>query len=259
MSNRKPSSEELMELLRRQRGSCPDAEQLLAYQDERLAPAERTAVEQHVAACGVCLVSLARLRHFDEATLEDTVDVPGWQEIEYGLRERVWEMASVRKRVPGPFDRAAAVLRQFFWRPAVAYFLALLLLYPAYLGLFTGDQTAVGNASVLVLSSPDLRSAERGAPDGIRLSPEDSFLVLQFFVPIREAPGISYAASIVGPSGSVIEIGDLQSTDNLGNFSLVCPESLLSPGAYKLVVREQDAAKKEPVETFQFPFDVLGG
>ncbi len=268
MKGEKPSPEELLELLRRDRGECPEPAQLLMGHRRQLSPREDERMQAHVEACGFCQLSLKLIAEWEAASQETGAgEAPDWKNIEARLRKNVLAFAPGREKAPNPFERLFFNLKGILWRPAVAYLIVLVLLYPAYRGTLlvrkvespkTAEPRAgylAGTSRIVTLEQQDLRGTAR-TPNRLTLSPEDGFATLQFFVPIRVAPHITYSADIQSLGETVARVEKLTSFDGLGNFALVCPKDILVPGSYVLAVEEYDQQKNERTARFSFQFEV---
>src|SRR5437667_270173 len=131
--------------LQERRGPCPSSEDLVAFRDSRLPVEEAARVRDHVEACGLCDAQLGRL---------EAADRPLW--------------------------RSGWALVQ---KPAFAYGLVALLLFPAYRGLIQ----PVGNVGIAPVPSFSLdvvRSDSQSQKSPfVRLADNERFFLLSFFIP----------------------------------------------------------------------------
>ena len=212
--------------LRERRGPCPPPDELLGFLERRLNPADLTRINEHIEACGLCDIALTRLRGTEA--------------------EAVSRVSTTQKGV-----------QAFFWNPMVAYGLAALLAYPAYLGISRRRTAypASPNSSASVPAAEavpvfDLTQT-RGAATGIHLAAGDERFGLRLFAPLK--PGYTYAASVKAASGTTVqEVPKLGRPDALGIVLVVCTRSAFSPGEYRLVVRETSSGHQE----FEYVFEV---
>lgn len=255
------SFEDMIDHLRRERGKCPESQALLAYESGELEPDEREKLRAHVEICGTCQASLRLIERMRQAATETEADSAGKQAIG-GATDSTRREAVSKPRSGSIF----AGLKEFIWRPAIAYALMLLLLYPAYRGLLVQrskpelsetplPSIPMGTSQTITLESSDLRGTE-AKPNVLTLSSSDRFVMFEFFVPIRATATVQYAASLQGTSGSLFRVEPITSKDGKGNFNLVCPQEVLAPGSHVLAVEEFDRQKNERTATFSFSFEV---
>jgi hypothetical protein len=217
--------------LRKQRGSCPSAEELVAFLEGRLGSEDSARVGEHVDACGVCDLALMR----------------------------------VKAAVADPAGRGMSAWRRLsdlFGNPLVAYGLAALLCYPAYVGIRSHPEPKVeiqpkagtppGTAlEPPVLSVPSfsldvVRGAGREAQlPVVLLDDQNKFFLLQFFVPMKADH--QYSVEIRDGAGRVT-VGHQQITgDTQGKVALMCRRETFAAGEYTLAVTE-DNPPGHPVE-----------
>jgi hypothetical protein len=222
--------------LREERGPCPSAEELLAFLEGRLESEDAARVGEHVDACGVCDLALVRVR----AALADPA----------GRGMSAWR-------------RMSDLLRN----PLLAYGVAALLCYPAYVGIRSHPEpkieiqpkagTPPGTAlEPPVLSVPSfsldvVRGAGREAQlPAVRLHDQDKFFLLQFFVPMKADH--RYSVEIRDGAGRVT-VGHQQITgDTQGKVALMCRRESFAAGEYTVLVNEENP----PGPQFAFVFRV---
>lgn len=106
------------------RGDCPASEDLVRYHQRQLTSEEMLRIKQHVDVCGSC----------------------DWSVVE------LWEFDSVASSaVPEPEESRRKGFLILF-HPAFAYGIVLVLLYPAYRGLFYSDRSWFLSALCILLS-----------------------------------------------------------------------------------------------------------
>lgn len=209
------------------RDECPEAEDLIRYKRHELSTEEMLRMKKHVDICGSCDCVLVQLSEFDF----------------------------------GPEASWRESLKRFFLHPALAYGLALALLYPAYRGLFQSapvDEKVIdgtGSAMDFDLGQGSVtRSTTPGEEIVVALHPAERFFILTFFVPVRN--GYRYEMEIQNEQGIVIDSKRIRSRDSIGNFSIVATASLFPDGNYKLAVKEVDSAKKAIKNEYSFDFRI---
>lgn len=161
-------------------------------------------------------------------------------------------------------------LRAMIAHPALAYLLVLVLLYPAYRGLFRKPEVVtVPVKEIVEVEKPTpgatfltfkLEEPVRGAGQRlttVRLAPDEKFFALSFFVPISSRPEFVYEVEVRDSQERVV-MADKQARaqDSLGNFSLMCPRDLFSSGKYELRVKEVNKTTQAVRGEFKFSFVV---
>lgn len=209
--------------LREERGPCPNAEELVAFFERRLEPEDATRVESHVEACGLCDAALGRLEAARQTGAES-----GWKTVLSFLR-----------------------------RPAIAYGVVLVLLFPAYRGItLSRSARRASDLSPLPISAPRyILDTVRGAQSlpTVKLASDRDAFILSFLVPVR--PKFRYTAQI-GENGAapVSPATELVAEDDLGHCSVICPRELFRPGMYALTVKERTAQGNLTDRQFTFQF-----
>jgi hypothetical protein len=221
--------------LRAERGPCPSADDLTAFHDGRLSIEEIARVRNHVEACGLCDVQLARLAS----------DKPAKRPVS------TWVWA-------------------FFRRPVVPYALVALLLFPAYRGFvprrkdYSPEPSASprGETELLVAPIPsfslDVVRSSSGVQKSpiIRLSRDDRFFLLSFLVPIKAPPSYRYNLSVVREDETaVVSPQMLRDCDGVGNCYLICNTALFPTGRYEVGITETGPAST--TVTRHFPFEIV--
>jgi len=216
--------------IRAERGHCPDNDTLLEFASGRL-PADRAAgIQEHVSSCGKCDYLITSLARFDAEEGEPPPATARW----FAFRSL---LASLR-------------------HPALAYGLALLLAYPAYLGLFHRSIGPTASVELEFAPSLDLtvtRSAD-GAEPTLTLGPSDRTFVLS--VPVQREAGNRYSAEIVNEytKRSMAAVSSIRGVNGRASFNLVCQARDFPSGQYTLNVRESDLNMSKPYEEFRFAF-----
>ncbi len=176
---------------------------------------------------------------------------------------------SFGKRLAALFEPVGTL----FLKPAVAYFLILLLIYPAYQGAFRKPQIVkevikekeivevpksmneIGTTREFSLGAGAIRNAGEEKP--IVVSGRDAYFTLSFFVPIEAVPNFRYDLQIRRSHGELVgEQKEIVSRDGLGNFSVVCSKQLFKNGDYVLKVFKVDRASSAVKNEYTFNFRI---
>lgn len=202
--------------LARDRGPCISEEMLALLAERKLPPGLAREAERHVTVCGICELRLMNI----EGSLEP-----------------------LRGRFP-------AFFRRFFWNPALAYVLVLLLAIPAYRGLWPDRGQPRKSSPIQPLQVLNL-NRERGETASAATASGEYF-ALEFWIP--EVPGRAFEASIETAAGLTINrVSALNSSGGQGNFRLLCRRTDFPNGSYRLIVKDaNDASAKSHV----FPFEL---
>ena len=225
-------------------GTCPATVLLASYAAGELSEKESASLAEHLAECGQCDYFVRRLKAFDQPESSG----PEWPEVSPRLQtnfERALDAVA-----PDPNKRHS--LWRWFRSPVPAYSFAMILLYPAWLGISSLRLAAplvpsIENPRVVRLDST--RSAQVSsdiAPSG------DGSLTLLFFVPVKE--GLIYSASLFTQNHKRIA-GPLpiRSYDGFGNFFLPCKGVGNHPEGLTLEVTETAGGAAVP-RVISFPF-----
>ncbi len=262
--------QEFISYLRRKRGPCPEHETLIAFQQQTLTPDQTEKIQAHVELCGTCQLAIEMLHRFNSNQPAESVDASEGQR---RSRERFLAFLKSQRAPSAEKPWFWEKLRSVFLHPAFAYLLLLALAYPAYKGLFQKPQAVrevikeevpveVLRPALDVTSLPafNLQSAERAAGrtgTRIRLSPEQPFFALEFFVPVSGRPEFLYTLEVHDSQGRLVATErTVRPRDQLGSFLVVCRRELFSPGQYELRVREVDKATQAVRRKFTFSFTV---
>jgi len=222
--------------IRKERGPCPSAEELVAFLEGRLEGEDSADVSEHVDACGVCDLALTRVR----AALVDP--------------------AGRRRSAPRRMS-------DLFWNPMVAYVLAALLCYPAYVGIRSHHNEKVEiqpkagtppepvpEPAVLSVPSFSLDAVRGTGRDAqlpvVRLHDQDKFFLLRFLVPMKADH--RYSIEIRDNAGRLIVGRQQIKGDTQGNVALMCRRETFATGEYTLTVTEENPSGSQ----FGFVFRV---
>ncbi len=218
------------------------SEQLVIYAEARSAlnDSDRRRIEMHLASCEGCREELDILRQVDDFLVSKE---------------------SRRRRTPhlimDLFHRAHAAR-------LLAYAAIILLLYPAWLGLYRLPQRIkemqkpVSPAANFELQRFDSRAAE--TPENkIKLSQDKDFFSLSFTAPILTSDAVRHDAEITDAHGRVVWLEkNIKSVDGYGLFLLFCRSKFFRTGSYTLKLYEIDSRKNER-QAFIFSFSIEKG
>jgi len=196
--------------VRTDRGECPSVEALTRYTFDEASWAEKEEVRAHVARCGYCDALLYRMRAF---------------------LERGEEAA------PPP-----AAVWAFLRRPLLGYVLALVLAYPAWLGLRPSRPAPPAPPPGAPVEAPPVYNLNqvRGVSGRPSASAAAEHFLVQFTLPVT--PGSRYLATVRTAGGrAIVSRQPVESWDDLGNFSLVCRAADFPAGRYSVEVEELPA------------------
>lgn len=205
------------------KGECPPSDDLIRYQRREASMEEMLRIKRHIDNCGICDSAVVQLSEIDSAPVFD------WKES----------------------------LKRILLHPALAYGIALALLYPAYLGLSNraaqGVVSRAGSARDFDLGQGSVtRSTSSAEPTVVSLPPNDQFVILTFFVPVRSS--YRYEMEIRNELGSLIDSEAIHSRDSIGNFSIVAASSAFADGKYKLNVKETEPSNGVMKNEYAFHF-----
>lgn len=237
---------------------CPEIDVLERYVAAELDLHAAQEFESHLQLCGLCSELVERLREFDSVAADLTPE-PDWT-----LAERRIEKACQDQARPHAAAKPAAA---YWWSgsrlvASLGYGLALVLVYPAWLGLTRRtapvlnrppilQAKAITGASARVLDLNTSRGAQ--APSILGNQADAGVVALLFFVPV--APQVRPLVQLRDESDSIVrDFGQISSYDRNGNFCLVIDVDELKQGRYHLLARAEPAVNGGG-RTFTFPFE----
>ena len=206
--------------------SCTDPRSgalLHAYELGILSEEDTQRFEAHLIVCDSCFEEVKRftarsdLLRTDVEVRRALAKAGGWDHERQPAVRRIW-----RHLWP---DAPLA------FKPAIVYLLALLLIYPAYLGL-RSDDTAIRNVQSISLV-PTRSVTSDGGTASARTD-----VVLAFYFDGATA-GEPYVVEISDSTGAVVTRNEaFRDFDNLSLGRLFVPAGRLQPGAYTLTIRD---------------------
>lgn len=204
---------------------------LHAYELGMISDEEKDRFEAHLLQCDPCF------KHVKEfmprgAMLAASPEIKDLLEADSAQPERATSFGESLKTLFWPNGTPLAL------KPAILAAVLILLLYPAYLGLFDRGQQDI--AAVQEIGLVQTRSEQAF---GIKT---DRSILLSFVCPESE-PGQTYSITLQGPSGDVIhEQEDFSDVDNFRVGRLLLAPRLMPAGNYRLSVRANTAAPTAP-------------
>lgn len=220
----------------------PSPEDLVAYRQGRLEPAEAENLQDHLVLCPECADHLAELESFVEAGSQGPPQARSLPETS------AWRALQSRLRAPG--------------RPALQALAASLLVAALGLGFWAFHQHGAAvelREQLARLSQPqpaatlvDLYPASGvrgvdGGPSPVDLGAADHLTVILHVPESPDAP--AYEVDIVGSRGRTLWSGRV-SMDAHGTLTLGIPRSFLDAGEYRIVLYGVTGDAREPLETF---------
>jgi len=156
--------------------------------------------------------------------------------------------------------RLKNIIPSFGFKPAFAYIIILLLLYPAWLGIFRqrgSFEPTVANY-IFELIPSDTRSEQTEAHI-VDISPAADQFSLSVTIPILSDEDIRYDAVILDAENKIIwRKTDIKSLDEYGSFLLICHRRFFKEGIYSMIIEEIDVRRNQKLNEFVFSFKRTG-
>lgn len=221
------------------------------YVLHQLTPEETEAFEAHFFECDEC---------FEKVKLT--------QKVVYGIKQAVKEGSKQEQPSQQTFEKK---IINIFSQPAfsiAAVVLILILSYPAIRGIWLQQQikelrTPKPIVYSFTLEESNTRSIENifsagtSSPVMLEIPKNAEFFMLSFTILESSTSNQAYRAQIVNQNKQVIwETKRLKGSGEFGIYSILCPSSFFSDGAYLLKVEELDEKNQPTDETYLFPFTV---
>jgi anti-sigma factor RsiW len=227
----------------------PEPEQLIAYHERRLSPAEADALRTHLTACADCTTQLLEL-----AALFDAEDDPG-AEISREEMDAAWQRQRARfpaaPAAPRRPQRTGSPLRRA-WTTAASLGLAASLLAIVALSQWRTIiqlRQAQANPPLVNLAPAGSLRQEGQAPPELRLSAETqrAWVILN---PVTDLQDTFYDVDVVAPDGRVVlPFKDLRRSE-ANNFRLEIPRDVLMAGDYEVFLLGNNAGRRWILERF---------
>ena len=156
-----------------------------------------------------------------------------------------------------------ALINGVILKPAFAYILLLLLLYPAWLGLFRRDANQgvmsdpVNLNQLFVLRQNDQRASGKQLNE-IDLKSTSGFFALSFVIPVNNLNSSKYKAVIVNSHNKLTwKSNKLTFIDEYGTAVIICPLKYFSGGKYTLTVIENTKSPDKIKTSYTFTFKIV--
>ncbi|MBN2275524.1 MAG: zf-HC2 domain-containing protein, partial [Bacteroidales bacterium] len=258
-------------------------------------PAEENAmVEKHLAACESCSKEVEKMKWLTEAyelaekhinpviltvyaENKKELSKPVIQQIKNHLAicpecqkeleiltevNRSLETQVAGSPLSGITESITSFFSQLFLKPVFAYVLVLLLLYPAWLGIFRKNERLmqvnepVNIKDHFVLEQPD----QRGSTDiqnTFELFDTKGLFTLSFHLPDFNNKDFTYKARIVDEKNIVRwRTSDLQFIDNYGNVLLLFNKNKFSAGSYILFIDQSITKTGQTAHEYKYDFKI---
>ncbi len=220
--------------------ACTDPEMgklLHAYELGQLSEKEKTAFEVHLISCESCFTAVAE---FSDAASLLRGDPDVRAEVEEHVRSVVPQASFWQRLGAALWPSQVPILA----RPAVAYLLFALMLYPAYLGLRGPSGEAVTSVAAITLSGT--RSVGTALESGQTTS-------VTFRVP-GNAEDATFRIDILNDDASVVRtIASLDQLNERRQATIVVSQGSLQPGSYTLRV----TSLRDSSVSIRYPFVVV--
>jgi len=200
----------------------PDIGRLIhAYELNGLSAEERELFEVHLLDCEYCFKEVRQMEVVSDLLNADA-------DVKYAFGEAKTDLSlktSFWSRLKSMFFPDTS----WYAKPALVYFALLLLVYPAYRGIFVDGKRPIESATSISLI-PD-RSVETV------YGSTDNDIVLNIVYPEFES-GADYSLSIVSESDDTIFWDQkFNGFDSYGTAVLLIPEGRLEPGVYSVTIK----------------------
>ena len=163
----------------------------------------------------------------------------------------------------GITESISAFFSQLFLKPAFAYVLVLLLLYPAWLGIFRKNERPVQvHEPVNIKEHFVLKQADQRGSNDIQntfeLFDAKGLFTLSFHLPDFNNKDFTYKAKIVDEKNIVRwQTSDLQFIDIQGNALLLFNKSNFITGSFTLIIDQKNKETGQTVEEYTYVFKIL--
>jgi hypothetical protein len=165
--------------------------------------------------------------------------------------------------IGGILQRIREFLIKPVLKPVYAIVLVLVLLYPAWLGLFNNNSIhdkMVGPVNIrklVVLEQNDTRLPGTQSNEVI-LENHPDYFAFSFVIPIKNQTDNVFQATISNEQNKVIwQNENLKFIDQIGTVIMVCPQKYFSDGKYTLTIIEKHKQSNMVLNKFLFNFSLL--
>ncbi len=271
------------------------------YVSDTLSETEKAMVEQHLTECNSCRNELENLRWISENAMSVgnsqlsehinaqllTIYSESKRELNSEVVQRIenhlsscdqcaneLELLHKINQSMEPENTGSFVTRivekidfltdRVFLKPAFAYILALLLLYPAWIGLFNNGRKSLISEPVqvrnlFVLEPGDFRSPDN-KPQKIVLQKSSGYFALSFTTPVIRDGNYSYHAEISNSDNKIIWSSEnLEFIDEYGTVIMICPTKYFANGTYALNITEMNRHTKVKRNHYLYTFSITTG
>ncbi|MBN1415671.1 MAG: zf-HC2 domain-containing protein [Bacteroidales bacterium] len=165
-------------------------------------------------------------------------------------------------QLSGIIESILSFFSQLFLKPAFAYILVLLLLYPAWLGIFRkNDRPMQVNKAVNIKDHFVLKqNNQRGYTNRqnvFELADTKGLFTLSFHLPDVDKKDFTYKARIIDEKNNVKwQTSDLQFIDDYGNVLLLLNNSNFRTGPYTLIIDQKNTETGQTADEYTYVFKI---
>ena len=270
------------------------------YVTGNLSEIEKTKVEQHLEKCPICKKELERIKWVSEGFYEsdnainskhiDSRLLTVYSESKKGFKKEVLQrieshlstckqcrnelkvLTNVNQSLEESENETVftlfklklnRIINGLILKPAFAYFLLLLLLYPASLGLFKKNAPGgyisepLNLNQLYILKGNDQRTTGKQINE-IKIGNTSRFFALSFVIPINNQNSNNYVADIINSDKKVIwKSNNLTFIDEYGTAVIICPLKYFPKGNYILTVFGKPESPEDIKNTYTFKFEII--
>jgi hypothetical protein len=210
-----------------------------AYELNTLPEKDIERFETHLLKCTYCFEQVQKFALSAELLLSDD---SGKREVESFLRESNLEKPSAF----GTFWRYIWPDAPLIFRPAFAMILVLILIYPAYKGIFDRPPSTAGSAKMIHLLPERSIKAETFS------IPADQEIVVSFMY-YEYQENKEYSVELIGENNKLIfRDQSFRNFDDYGMAAIVLPASIIRPGSYELIINDTDSTAAIRLQIYRF-------
>ena len=269
------------------------------YLTNSLSASENSMVEKHLESCASCKQELGKMKWISEG-FQSTEAIKGTKHINSVLLtiysenkkelnkntvERIEDHLSVcdsctkeleilknisyssKRNAEISFFGALGRFAESFFsgkiiKPVFAYAMVLLLLYPAWLGIFkrSGNEKGIVKPISIeksfVLQPADQRSVTEHT-NIIQLQKSSELFTLSFNIPVSGEGEFTYDAHIVNDSNEKVwHEENIKPIDLYGSMIILCNQKFFSEGIYTLYLNEKNKNKSKILNVYKYAFKI---